>query len=157
MAKKKYRAKRPWEKAFLETLAETCNVSFSARAAGIAREHAYWYRKKHADFAKDWAEAMETGVDALRLHARRLAMGEYSEPRTVAGERVDVPIYETRVLLRLLEAHDPMFRPGQQVELSGSVNMDWDRESKDFLAELSGLGVGEGSVRERLANRLQAE
>ena len=154
---KKYRAKRPWEKPFLKALAETCNVSFSAEIAGISREHAYLWRKRHADFAKDWETAKETGVDALRLHARRRAMGYYKEPRTVAGERVDVPDFSDRVLLRLLEAHDPMFRPGQQVELSGSVSMDWDREAKDFLAELSGLGVGEGSVRERLANRLQSE
>ena len=105
----------------------------------MSRQHAYRTRAQWPDFAAEWQDALEVGVDALRLHARRLAMGYYTRPRTVAGERVDVPIMSTTVLLRLLEAHDPAHaRARERRSRDRSPASDdpppWDPEA--WLAEL---------------------
>ncbi|WNO53553.1 hypothetical protein [Stakelama saccharophila] len=55
---------------FLNTLAETCNVTASARAAGVWPSNAYKLRRSDAEFAALWRAAMVVGYD--RLEARLL-------------------------------------------------------------------------------------
>jgi len=52
---------------FLTTLAETCNVTVSAQAAGISISHAYNLRKKDAAFRAGWLEAMGVAYSRLEL------------------------------------------------------------------------------------------
>lgn len=76
---------------FLRVLAETCNVSEAARAAGIGRQRAYEWRAADASFAKEWEEAEQTAVDKLEK---------------VAWDRASEGLSD-RMLELLLKAHRP--------------------------------------------------
>ncbi|MFD1107473.1 hypothetical protein [Sphingobium olei] len=80
-----------WSKAdealFLQMLAETCNASEAARAAGKCRAGAY--RKRAADpaFARAWDEALDMGYAEIELMLMRAALfGSESEEVTSDGE-----------------------------------------------------------------------
>lgn len=55
----------PWMVPFLRTLNETGNVRRACEAAGVCRQAAYYFRRKHRRFAAAWAEAMENSIDLL--------------------------------------------------------------------------------------------
>lgn len=59
---------------FLEELRKTCNVSHSARLAGVGRRTVYNWREADAQFAAAWDDAEEEAVDALELAARERAI-----------------------------------------------------------------------------------
>jgi hypothetical protein len=56
---------------FLATLAETCNVSHSARAAIRQRQVFYALRRRDPDFRAAWMEALREGYDHLALRVRK--------------------------------------------------------------------------------------
>ena len=64
-------SKREWTKAkertFLSTLAETCNVSAAARAAGMSKSGAYERRRKVAAFRTAWFAAIAESYHSLEL------------------------------------------------------------------------------------------
>ena len=64
-------SRRDWTKkkgtVFLTTLAETCNVTRAAEAAGIALGTAYRRRKTDAAFRAAWLEALGTAYSRLEL------------------------------------------------------------------------------------------
>lgn len=64
-------SKRNWtkgkEQAFLEALADTCNVTAAAAAAGVSKGGAYERRNKVAAFRAGWAEAIATAYQRLEL------------------------------------------------------------------------------------------
>ena len=64
-------SRRNWTKAkeaaFLTRLAETCNVSAAARAAGMSKSGAYERRRKVAAFRAAWAEAIGEAYRDLEL------------------------------------------------------------------------------------------
>jgi hypothetical protein len=62
------------ERAFLETLAETCNASEAARVAGKCRAGAYRRRGVDAAFAKAWDEALDMGYAEIELMLMRAAL-----------------------------------------------------------------------------------
>ena len=74
--KKAYEIK--YEK-FLSELSESCNITRSARAAGLNRQTLYRKREEDLDFAQDWDRALEMGADALEDELRRRAMGFEAE------------------------------------------------------------------------------
>jgi len=88
---------------FLTTLAETCNVSEAARAAGIGRRSVYDWRDADSAFAEAWKDAEESAADKLEQVAYERAIGGQSD----------------RLLEILLKAHRPKYREKQQVELTG--------------------------------------
>lgn len=59
---------------FLAELRVTCNVSHSARAAGVGRRTVYDWREADPVFAEAWVDAEEEAVDALELAARNRAI-----------------------------------------------------------------------------------
>jgi len=65
------RSRRDWTKAkeqtFLTSLAETCNVTAAAEAAGMSVGGAYQRRKKVAAFRAGWAEAIAVAYQRLEL------------------------------------------------------------------------------------------
>jgi len=58
-----------WRTYFLQTLAETSNVSLSAQKAGISPSRAYKARREDADFAAAWRAALLEGYDHLEMEA----------------------------------------------------------------------------------------
>lgn len=60
--------------SFLATLRETCNVSESARSAGVGRRTVYEWRDSDPEFAAAWADAEEEAVDKLEQVARERAL-----------------------------------------------------------------------------------
>lgn len=84
---------------FLKTLAATCNVTRSARRAGMSRTAAYDWRDEDEQFAKEWEEAIETAADKLEEVAFRRATTGKSD----------------RMLEILLKGHRPKYRDKQLV------------------------------------------
>ena len=63
-----------WHAAFLAELADSCNVTGAARAAGISREAAYEHRKGDPAFAAAWEDAIEQAIEKLEHAARQRAL-----------------------------------------------------------------------------------
>jgi len=58
-----------WRTYFLQSLAETSNVTGSARSAGVAPSRAYKTRREDAAFAAQWRAALLEGYDHLEMEA----------------------------------------------------------------------------------------
>ncbi|HEX7743034.1 MAG TPA: hypothetical protein VF442_11485 [Sphingobium sp.] len=59
---------------FMETLAATCNVSESARAAGMNLSSAYYQKRHNPDFAREWRQALSIGYAELEALLLRQAL-----------------------------------------------------------------------------------
>ena len=103
-------AKRDWtkakEKAFLGTLAETCNVRVAAEAAGMSVCGAYLRRKKVAAFRAGWAEAIATAYQRLELVMLDRALNG-TEKIVVRkdGSEERMREYPNQIALHLLKMH----------------------------------------------------
>jgi len=64
---------KPWRIRFLDALRMHGIVSQAAIEAGIHRDTAYFERSKDPEFARQWAEALDRGVDALEDTAMKRA------------------------------------------------------------------------------------
>lgn len=92
-----------WSRPFLAALAETSNVTASAKRAGITTSAAYEARRKHPEFNRQWQQALCEGYDNLEMELlRRLREGEI---KPAAGAKKGVRTYENATALRLLAAH----------------------------------------------------
>ena len=112
------------EAVFLAHLAESGNVSASAKAAGVNRQYAYERRAADPEFAKDWDVALETATDALEAEARRRAMGWEEEQLDDTGDSYRVcHKHSDTLLIFLLKAHRPSkFRDNVKMEVVGKDN-----------------------------------
>jgi hypothetical protein len=59
---------------FMETLAATCNVSESARVAGMNLSGAYYQKRRDPGFAREWRQAMAVGYAELEAFLLRQAL-----------------------------------------------------------------------------------
>lgn len=95
---------RDWRPAFLEELASTCNVAEAARVAGVARRTVYQHRETDPEFAAEWEDAVEAGVQALELALRKRAV-----------------VDSDTAAIFLLKAHRPeVYRENRRTELTGA-------------------------------------
>jgi hypothetical protein len=62
------------QEVFFATLADSCNVSLSARAAGFTANWAYRKRRTDARFRHQWAVAVREGYAKLELELLRRAI-----------------------------------------------------------------------------------
>lgn len=89
---------RHWRGLFLDFLAETSNVSESARKAGVNPSRAYKIRREEPEFAKAWLAALYEGYLHLEMEVvRRLREGDME---TAASGK-----YDFANAIRLLAAH----------------------------------------------------
>ena len=89
---------RHWQKHFLDHLAESSNVTQSAKVAGINPSRAYLVRRQDAEFARQWLAALWEGYLHLEMEVlRRLREGDQK-----AGE---TDKYDFANAIRLLNAH----------------------------------------------------
>lgn len=68
-APKKEAADTSWHDRFLELLSSSCNVTLSAKGAGIDRETARRHYKAFPDFAAKWDDAKEAAIEILEAEA----------------------------------------------------------------------------------------
>lgn len=118
-----------WRPRFLTELAETCNVSAACEIVGVGRSTAYDARDSDEAFAAEWDSAIEQGVDALELEARRRAASGVEKPVFYKGEQVAVVReYSDVLLIFLLKAHRPeKYRDLSEVKHSGNVGLTLTR------------------------------
>lgn len=87
-----------WRGKFLDHLAETSNVSDSARRARISPSHAYKVRREEPDFARQWLAALWEGYTHLEMEVlQRLREGNMSAANDAK--------YDFANAIRLLNAH----------------------------------------------------
>jgi hypothetical protein len=116
------RLDRHWRTLFLDTLAETSNVSEAARAAGINPSRAYKVRREEPAFRVKWNEALLEGYEHLEMETlHRLRMG-------VDGGKEDRK-FDIANALRLLTLHR------ETVAHERAIRGEDDEES--VLAELN--------------------
>ena len=91
-----------WHARFLELLGTTCNVTLSARGAGIIPNTAYEHRKAFPEFATAWDEAKEQAIEILEAEAWQRAR-----------KQSDV------LMIFLLKAHKPdKYREQQHLDVT---------------------------------------
>lgn len=87
-----------WQKHFLDHLAESSNITESAKVAGINPSRAYLVRRQDPTFARQWLAALWEGYLHLELEVlRRLREGDLT---TFGSEK-----YDFANAIRLLAAH----------------------------------------------------
>ncbi len=85
-----------WKHIFLETLAETSNVSEAARTSGALTSYAYKWRRENPEFRALWSAALLEGYEHLEMETlQRLRFG------TPPGDAK----FDIANALRLLSAH----------------------------------------------------
>jgi hypothetical protein len=97
---------RAKEKKFLETLAETCNVLLSAKAAKVRPQRAYDRRAKDAAFRASWDRALAEGYAQLEMMMLERAL--HGVEKTIvlkSGETSVMREYNDRTALALLRMH----------------------------------------------------
>lgn len=94
------------ERAFLSSLAETCNVKLSARRAGVSHNCVYTRRNKNASFRASWDAALTTGYAQLEMMMLERALHGV-EKIVVArdGTTTKMREYSDRTALALLRMH----------------------------------------------------
>ena len=89
---------RHWQKHFLDHLAESSNVTESAKVAGVNPSRAYLVRRQDPDFARKWLLALFEGYLHLEMEVlRRLREGDF--------QTGDKDKYDFANAIRLLNAH----------------------------------------------------
>jgi hypothetical protein len=106
--------KPSWPARFLAELADTANVTHSAKVAGIDRGTAYELRKVDPQFAAAWDNAIEQSTDAMEAEARRRGL-----------DKSDL------LLIFMLKANRPdKFRERQESQHTGEVTIRVIREDR---------------------------
>jgi len=117
---------------FLGALAATANVRGAARAAGMGEGSAYALRKRDAEFARAWGNALCEGYARLEMLMleRAIAAMAGEEPCSNTGERA-ITLSE-RTILSLLTHHRQTVR-----ELRGAETAPASDASDTARAQIS--------------------
>lgn len=91
----------PWLHPFLAALRLTGIVSRACASAGVTTATVYGLRRKDADFAAAWDDALETAVDKLEAEAWRRAHDGVEEPIVYQGQLT--PLWERDELGQVIE------------------------------------------------------
>jgi hypothetical protein len=94
------------ERAFVEALAESCNVKLAAKKAGVSTSQAYVRRAKDASFRAAWDQALSTGYAQLEMMMLERAL--HGVEKTVIAKDGTTTVmreYSDRVGLALLRMH----------------------------------------------------
>ena len=94
------------ERAFLRSLAETCNVKLSAKRAGVSHNCVYERRNRSASFRVSWDAALATGYAQLELMMLERALHGVEKVVTARdGTTTVMRQYNDRTALALLRMH----------------------------------------------------
>ena len=140
-ASKAPRRKRNWKTLFLAHLAETSNVSASARKAGVTTSFIYTLRRDDPGFADQWFAALCEGYDNLEMDLlHRLRSGDLDKPGAKSRRK-----FENATATRILAAHRQTVsrlkarqQDNSEDDIIASINarIDAMRERDEALARL---------------------
>ena len=132
-----------WGKVFLAELADTSNVTASAKKAGVCTSVAYEARRTNPEFFRRWREALCEGYDNLEMRLlQRLLEGEV---KPVAGAKRGTRLYDNATALRLLQAHRELVSQQRAV-----------RDNEDADAVFASIDATLDKMRERSLNAAKA-
>ncbi len=125
------RTQRDWtrkkEEAFLAALAETCNVTQSAKAAGVSLPGVYRRRRVNAAFRAGWAEAIANAYQRLELMMLERALnGTEKIIIRKDGSEERVRDYPNQVAMNLLKMHRDT--AAQAIEAPAAADIEGMRE-----------------------------
>jgi hypothetical protein len=102
------RARKHWDKAFLDELRLTGIVAAACLLSGIGRQTAYDRRNTDMQFKADWDAALEESGEWLEVEARRRAEEGTLKPVYYKGELVGFEReYSDTLMGILLKANNP--------------------------------------------------
>ena len=115
------RARKRWDKAFLDELRLTGVVASACMLAGVGRSTVYERRESDEPFKKAWDEAIEESADWLEKEARRRAVEGTLKPIYFKGELVGfMREYSDTLMALLLQANRPQkFRRNVDITSDG--------------------------------------
>ncbi|HEX8485407.1 hypothetical protein [Sphingomonas sp.] len=91
--------------AFLDHLAATCNVSASAAVVGVPATAIYPLRRRDADFAAAWGEALISGYEMLETQLVGHALNGGGARETTNGDVTPTGTIDVDLALKLLGTH----------------------------------------------------
>ena len=98
-------------KRFLKELAETGNVTHSAKVVGVGRRTVYDLTARDKEFAQQFEDSVEAGTDRLVEEAQRRARDGFEEPVFFQGKQVGViRKWSDNLLMFLIKARRPEYR-----------------------------------------------
>lgn len=110
------------QRRFLEALAETCNVTLSAKAANLSSSVVYRRRQRDASFRMRWGEALATGYAQLEMAMLERALVGRSKEIRVDGESQVIRDYDDRIGIALLKMHRDTVREVEAVADGSEVD-----------------------------------
>lgn len=122
---------------FLDHLAETANVSASARAAGVASSAVYAERRRSPAFRDAWALALAEGY--ARLETDLLAEALQTASGRTADGTLKARAQKHRLAISLLSAHRASVHGRALRNPDGSVYVEWTRRSRLDLGWIDGV------------------
>jgi hypothetical protein len=133
------------EEKFLEALAESCNVTFACRAAGVSSSAAYRHRAADATFRAAWGRAVGVGYSQLEMMLLERALKGVEKP-VKAGSAETMRHYDDRTALALLKHHRDSAAAADE-EVPGAEH---EEACERILARLARL-------KERLQNEIETK
>jgi hypothetical protein len=148
-----------WKAKFIETLANTGNVTLAIESSRVDRPTAYHHKKTDPAFAMQWANALDRATDILVGEARRRGFLGIEEP--VFGTVVDpktgrsmgtgvvgvVKKYSDNLLMFLIKKADPSYRENynlnQQNTQKNTIAVNWDEFLRISQGDLPALTNGQ--------------
>lgn len=108
---------------FLAALRQCPNIGEACQAAGIGRRTVYEWREDDEDFAKEWEDAVQDGVDVLEKEMWRRGVEGYEEPVFFQGQSVEsVRKYSDSLAMFLAKGHRPeKYRERHDVSSKGEA------------------------------------
>ena len=131
------------ERAFLASLAETCNVKLSAKHAGVSINCVYQRRNKHASFRASWDAALAASYAQLEMMMLERAL--HGVEKTVVranGTTSTMREYSDRTALALLRMHRESVAIANQSVDEG----EWEEARERIVARLQRIREREEEV-----------
>ena len=109
---------------FLDALANAWKVNEAAALAGRDRRRFYEARAADESFAAAWEAAEREGIEVAENELRRRGIDGYDELTFDGDDNLvrRVHRYDTPALVAWVKAHDPRYRDGAQIAVSGPVS-----------------------------------
>ena len=105
--------------AFISHLGINCNVTLAAESIKMSRGYMYEVKAADPEFASEWENALDEGVDRLEAEAHRRGFKGVDRPVYQGGEMVGhIREYSDTLAIFLLKSHRPdKYRENRKVEL----------------------------------------